>query len=157
VIWDPHSQLPWGMAGSADQLGPNLPVDGIAGAHGPVELDRVRRGDTRRDLFVQGTFPLQQLRRGQRMACGEDLRLVSGPEQIAAGPGHDLLSGPIVVGVRVGQQELADRNSVSRDTEAVGDRVKDGVVLPRDVRVDQHNPVAIANGIARDHRSTQAP
>jgi hypothetical protein len=62
-----------------------------------------------------------------------------------------------VVGVRVGQEHLADRDGAGGNTKPAGERTDDRLFLAGDIRIDQDNPVAITDRPAGDDRRPQAP
>jgi hypothetical protein len=141
------------MARSSDQLRADLPVQAVPGPQRPVELDwRWRWDEIRRDALEQRALPVQQPWRRERSAPGESVRLFGRAKQVGAGTSGDLERRPVVVGVRVGQDQLAERDGVFGDIKPPSQRSDDRLALAGDVRIDQDNPITIADGVTSDNR-----
>ena len=85
------------------------------------------------------------------------MRFLRWPEQFGARTQGELVRRPVMVGVSVGEQQLADWKGLIRYPEPVGKCIKDGVMLTGDAGVDEDDAVTIPDGVARNNWGAQAP
>jgi len=130
VLRHPDSQLTRRVPRGGDQPRLNLPVQRITGLQHPVKRDRRRRRDPRHGLLIQLPLPIAQVRLRQLLAPSEHRRLRRRPDHLGARASGNRARGAEVIGVGVSQQDLANRDRPLGDTEALGQRREDRLILP---------------------------
>jgi hypothetical protein len=131
VLRDPHGELAGGMSRSADQLGSDLPIQGLPSPHVSVELNRLRRGNARHGLLEQRPLPGLQLRRRQLHAPSEHVCFLGWAEQVSARSQGQLVRKSVIVGMSVGEPQLADWRGTVRYPKPVGKCIEAGVAVRR--------------------------
>jgi hypothetical protein len=142
----------------SDHLSSDLPVQGISGPQCSIQLDwRWRWNEFRRDALEERAFTVQQAWPRKLSAPCESVRFLGRAEELRAGKFCNLVRGSVVIGVRVSQEQLAERDGVVGYAETVGERANNRVVLPGDVCVDHDHPIAVADRPAGDNLRSQTP